>query len=67
MAQLSHSQGELRRQVDQGLGMVRSLNANTFDLKHGIRDNCGAQGEQWYEALEERIRDRRTGPIPNMQ
>ncbi|SOD67871.1 hypothetical protein SAMN06272781_1252 [Streptomyces sp. 1222.2] len=39
--------------------MVRSLNANTFDLKHGIRDNWGAQGEQWYEALEERIEQAR--------
>ncbi|MFD7552697.1 hypothetical protein ACFV0R_32140 [Streptomyces sp. NPDC059578] len=43
MAQLSHSQGEPRRQVDQGLGTVRSLNANTLDLKRGIRDNCGPQ------------------------
>lgn len=56
---LAQSQGELRTQVDQGLGMVRDLNANTSELKHGIRDNCGAQGQDWFEALEERIEQAR--------
>jgi hypothetical protein len=64
---LAQSQAELRSQVDQGLDMVRTLNANTSDLKHGIRDNCGAQGRQWFEELEERIEqareERRTSRI----
>lgn len=64
---LARSHGELRVQVDQGLDMVRDLNANTSDLKLEIRDNCGAPGRQWFEALEERIErvreDRRTSGI----
>lgn len=56
---LARSQGELREQVDQGLSMVRTLNANTSDLKHEIRDSCGRQGREWFEALEERIEQAR--------
>ena len=56
---LARSQGELRAQVDQGLSMVRTLNANTSDLKHEIRDSCGRQGREWFEALEERIEQAR--------
>ncbi|GHH54302.1 hypothetical protein [Lentzea cavernae] len=56
---LERSHGELRSQVDQGLGMVRDLNANTSELKHEIRDNCGAQGRQWFAELEERIEQAR--------
>ncbi|USX56154.1 hypothetical protein [Lentzea sp. HUAS12] len=56
---LATSCGELRAQVDHGLGMVRDLNANTSELKHEIRDNCGAQGRRWFEELEERIEQAR--------
>ncbi|PWK87188.1 hypothetical protein C8D88_104349 [Lentzea atacamensis] len=52
---LARSHGELRVQVDQGLEMVRTLNANTSELKCEIRDSCGEQGQEWFEALEERI------------
>lgn len=52
---LTRSHGELRTQVDQGLGLVRTLNANTSDLKHEIRDNYGEDGRSWFEALEQRI------------
>ncbi|SEQ90670.1 hypothetical protein SAMN05216188_106161 [Lentzea xinjiangensis] len=54
-AHLAQSHGELQAQVEQGLGMVRTLNANTSDLKLEIRDSCGLPGQQWFEALEERI------------
>lgn len=56
---LARSQDELRSHVEQGLSMVRDLNANTSDLKHEIRDNCGEQGQLWFEALEERIEQAR--------
>lgn len=56
---LAQSRGELRTQVDRGLGMVRELNANTAELKHEIRDSCGERGRQWYAALEERIEEAR--------
>ncbi|MFI6099262.1 hypothetical protein ACIA8G_27225 [Lentzea sp. NPDC051213] len=56
---LARSQAELRSHVDQGLGMVRTLNATTADLKHEIRDNYGEQGQRWFEALEERIQQAR--------
>ncbi|NUR59067.1 MAG: hypothetical protein HOV87_10405 [Catenulispora sp.] len=52
---LTRAQGELRVEVDKGLGRVRSFNADTAGLKHEIRDNCGQAGWQWFEALEERI------------
>ena len=54
-AHLTRSHGELRTQVDHGLGMVQDLNANTSELKHQIRDNCGARGRRWFEELEERV------------
>lgn len=57
---LARAHGELRTHVDQGLGMVRGLNANTSDLKHEIRDNCGTPGRQWFEALEERVAEARS-------
>jgi hypothetical protein len=64
---LARSHVELRAQVDQGLGMVRDLNANTSDLKLEIRDSCGEPGQQWFDALEERIEkareERRTSGI----
>lgn len=56
---LARSHGELRLHVEEGLGVVRELNANTFELKHEIRDNCGPQGQEWFEALEERIEQAR--------
>lgn len=58
-AHLARSQGELRAHVDEGLGMVRTLNANTSDLKHEIRDHCGAPGREWFAALEERVEQAR--------
>ncbi|MFD9791538.1 hypothetical protein ACFWXK_11385 [Streptomyces sp. NPDC059070] len=58
-AHLARSHGELRTQVDQGLGLVRNLNAHTADLKHEIRDNYGENGRAWFEALEQRITDAR--------
>ncbi|GGU77147.1 hypothetical protein [Lentzea flava] len=63
---LAQSHLELRAQVDQGLGMVRTLNANTSELKFEIRDSCGPQGEEWFEALELRIekaREERAGGL----
>jgi hypothetical protein len=56
---LARSQGELRSQVELGLDMVRTLNANTFDLKHEIRDSCGAPGQQWFADLEHRVAQKR--------
>jgi hypothetical protein len=56
---LAESQGELRTHVDQGLDMVRTLNANTSDLKHEIRDQCGREGRDWFEALQERVEQAR--------
>lgn len=56
---LARSHGELRAQVEQGLGMVRTLNANTSDLKHEIRNSCGEPGRQWFDALEQRIEEAR--------
>jgi hypothetical protein len=56
---LAQSQGELRSHVDEGLDMVRTLNANTSDLKHEIRDQCGREGRDWFAALEERIEQAR--------
>jgi hypothetical protein len=58
-AHLARSQGELRSHVDQGLDLVRTLNADTSELKHEIRDSCGRQGREWFEALEERIEQAR--------
>ncbi|MDX8141303.1 hypothetical protein SK854_04210 [Lentzea sp. BCCO 10_0061] len=58
-AHLQRSHSELRSQVDQGLDMVRTLNANTSELKREIRDSCGAQGQQWFADLEERIEQAR--------
>ncbi|MCX2952752.1 hypothetical protein [Lentzea sp. NEAU-D7] len=58
-AHLARSQGELRSHVDEGLDMVRTLNANTSELKHEIRDHCGRQGREWFEALEERVEQAR--------
>jgi hypothetical protein len=52
---LAASEGILRTRVNQGLGMVQNLNANTSELKHEIRDKCGARGQQWFEDLEQRI------------
>lgn len=58
-AQLARSHGELRVQVDQGLTVVRTLNANTAELKHEIRDSCGEPGRRWFADLEERVAERR--------
>ncbi|WP_434443920.1 hypothetical protein [Lentzea sp. E54] len=58
-AHLARSHGELRVQVEEGLDMVRDLNANTSDLKLEIRDSCGEPGQQWFEALEQRIEQAR--------
>jgi hypothetical protein len=54
---LDHCHGELRMQVMHGLDTVRTLNANTSELKHEIRDSCGAPGRDWFEALEQRIEE----------
>ncbi|MFD9701040.1 hypothetical protein [Lentzea sp. NPDC059081] len=56
---LARSHGELRVQVDQGLEVVRDLNADTSELKHEIRDSCGAQGRRWFEELEDRVEQAR--------
>ena len=60
---LVRSRGELRVHVDQGLGLVQTLNANTADLKYAIRENCGAAGQNWFEALEERISEARASRV----
>ncbi|MBV1852857.1 hypothetical protein [Catellatospora tritici] len=56
---LARSHSELKVHVDQGLRMVRTLNANTSELKHEIRDSCGEPGRRWFEELEQRIEDAR--------
>ncbi|MFD5827417.1 hypothetical protein [Lentzea sp. NPDC060358] len=58
-AHLTRSHGELSGQVEEGLTVVRDLNADTAELKHEIRDSCGARGEQWYAELEDRIEQAR--------
>ncbi|GAA4523693.1 hypothetical protein [Amycolatopsis samaneae] len=58
-AHLTRSHDELRARVGEGLTMVRTLNSNTADLKHEIRDSCGRPGRLWFEALEERVAERR--------
>jgi hypothetical protein len=40
-ANLTQTRQLLSAEVNRGLTMVRSLNANTAHLKHSIRDNCG--------------------------
>ncbi len=52
---LSESRQLLDVEVQRGLTLVRTLNANTSRLKHSIKDNCGERGWQWYQALEMRI------------
>lgn len=56
---LAQARGELRVRVDEGLSLVRDLNANTADFKHEIRDSCGEAGRRWFEALEQRIEEAR--------
>ncbi|GGN03770.1 hypothetical protein GCM10011609_48610 [Lentzea pudingi] len=58
-AHLERSRGELRAQVDHGLEQVRTLNANTYELKHEIRDSCGTEGRQWFADLEARVEQAR--------
>jgi len=60
-ADLVQANGELRTHVDKGLGMVRTLNANTAELKHSIRDSCGARGRRWFDDLELRTEARQAG------
>jgi hypothetical protein len=57
---LEQVRGQLDSEVARGLHLVQTLNANTADLKHAIRDNCGRAGRDWFEALEERIEAART-------
>lgn len=52
---LSESRQQLDVEVQRGLTLVRTLNANTSRLKHSIKDNCDERGRQWYQALEMRI------------
>lgn len=59
LVHLQSSHGQLQTQVEQGLGTVRTLNANTSELKHEIRDSCGHPGREWFEALEQRVEEAR--------
>ena len=62
---LEETRGQLSIEVRRGLDLVQTLNANTAELKHSIRTDCGEAGWLWYDALEQRIEtarrnDRRT-------
>jgi hypothetical protein len=52
---LDDTRGQLSVEVQRGLSLVQTLNANTAELKHSIRSDCGEPGRLWYEALEQRI------------
>ncbi|MGH3933093.1 MAG: hypothetical protein ACRDTF_24320 [Pseudonocardiaceae bacterium] len=52
---LSESRQQLDVEVKRGLTLVKTLNANTAQLKHSINDNCGERGRRWYQDLELRI------------
>ena len=58
---LARALGPLTAEVDGGLTRVRTLNARTTDLKHSIRDTCGRRGQEWYDALQERVAFARGG------
>lgn len=54
-AQLADTHGQLDVEVQRGLTLVQTLNANTAELKHRIRDNCGERGQRWFADLQDRI------------
>jgi hypothetical protein len=56
---LAATRSAINGEVSQGRVMVKTLNARTGNLKYSIRDNCGAQGQQWFIDLEARTRARR--------
>ncbi|WP_086664308.1 hypothetical protein [Lentzea kentuckyensis] len=56
---LAWGRNQLRVEVNTGLGRVQFLNANTHELKHEIRDTCGAPGQRWFAQLEARNAERR--------
>lgn len=56
---LTPDKDRIKGERDRLLGEVRSLNARTASLRDSIRDNCGKQGRNWHERLEERKRQRR--------
>ncbi|SFR02982.1 hypothetical protein SAMN04488564_102222 [Lentzea waywayandensis] len=56
---LAWGRNQLRAEVHTGLGRVQFLNAQTHELKHEIRDTCGAPGQHWFAQLEARNAERR--------
>lgn len=56
---LAWGRNRLSSEVDVGLRRVQSLNAETHELKHEIRDTCGAPGQRWFAQLEARNAERR--------
>lgn len=57
---LSESKQQLKVEVQRGRSLVKTLNANTSQLKHSIKDNCGELGQRWYQELEIRIETARS-------
>lgn len=49
---------EIELQKADFYSQVKSLNKQTMELKYLIRDSTGYKGEEWYERLEERRRNR---------
>lgn len=49
---------EIKLQKTDFYSQVKSLNRQTMELKYLIRDTTGYKGEEWYERLEERRRNR---------
>ncbi|WP_018683962.1 hypothetical protein [Actinokineospora enzanensis] len=58
-ANLAQTKQSLGVEVKRGRAMVHTLNANTAQLKHSIRDNCGKRGQRWYAELEQRTEARK--------
>lgn len=50
---------KVKEQRDGLYSEVKRLNAQTAELKHFIRDRCGRKGNEWYDRLEERKKQRR--------
>jgi len=51
----------VKEQRDSLHSEVKRLNAQTSELKHFIRDRCGRRGNEWYDRLEERKRQKKNG------
>ena len=68
LAELRDLQQVLQQDFDTVLVQKRALaeevarfNQQTMRLKETIRDRCGKSGQNWYERIQERTRERRAG------